>query len=189
MDMDRRAALAGGLVALGAAVPAAAAGSDGSPVPVPAGALRPGLEFLYEMTAELGDPIAIGTSPDGTRRIIPIVSGRIEGPRISARLIEGGADFQLTRRDDVTVADATYAMRTDDGVVIQIHNKGLRHGPADVMAALASGKDVTPDRYYFRTVPEFIAPVGRYEWLNRSIFVASGARYTNSIKIWVWQLL
>ena len=37
-----------------------------------------------------------------------------------------------------------------------------------------------------RSVPEFIAPKGRYEWFNRLIFVCAGARYAASIKLWVW---
>ena len=46
-----------------------------------------------------------------------------------------------------------------------------------------------PAEYYFRTVPEFIAPVGKYDWLNKSIFVCSGARYASGIKLWVWRVL
>jgi len=89
----------------------------------------------------------------------------------------------------VTVADAIYALETDDGVVIQIRNRGLRHGPPEVMARLAAGEEVDPTAYYFRTVPEFIAPEGPYDWLNRSIFICSGARYPLGIKLWVWRVL
>lgn len=150
--------------------------------------IKPGLEFVYEAGGALGDPIPIGETTDGTRRIIPIFSGPVEGPLIRGELIGNAADWQLTRADGVTVADAIYALRTDDGVVIQIHNKGLRHGPPDVMQRLARGEDVDPADYYFRTIPEFIAPKGRYEWLNRSVFVCSGARYANAIKLWVWRV-
>jgi hypothetical protein len=94
----------------------------------------------------------------------------------------------VTRPDGVTVADAIYALKTDDGVIIQIHNKGLRHGPPEVMARLVAGEEVDPADYYFRTVPEFIAPVGKYDWMNRSIFVCSGARYKASIRLWVWRV-
>jgi len=97
-------------------------------------------------------------------------------------------DWQLTRSDGVTVADAIYAIETDDGALIQIRNKGLRHGPAEVMDRLRRGEEVDPGEYYFRTVPEFIAPTGPYDWLNRSIFVCSGARYASSIKLWVWRV-
>jgi hypothetical protein len=154
----------------------------------PADAVRPGLEFIYAASAELSDPIPIGQTPDGMRRIIPILSGTVEGPRIRGRILGGGSDWQLLRSDGITVADATYAIETDDGSIIQIRNKGLRHGPADVMARLASGEPVDPAAYYFRTIPEFIAPVGPYDWFNGSIFTCSGARYPTSIRLWVWRV-
>jgi hypothetical protein len=151
--------------------------------------IKPELEFVYEAHGELEAPVPIGETYDGTRRIIPIVcGGRVEGPLIKGKLIGNAADWQLTRPDGVTVADAIYALETDDGVVIQIRNRGVRHGPPEVMQRLASGQEVDPAEYYFRTVPEFIAPVGKYDWMNRSIFVCSGARYPLGIKLWVWRV-
>lgn len=150
--------------------------------------IKPGLEFVYEAGGALGEAIPIGETYDGTRRIIPIFSGPVEGPRIRGRLMGQGADWQVTRPDGVTVADATYAIETDDGVVIQIRNKGLRHGLPEVMRRLAAGEEVDPADYYFRTVPEFIAPAGPYDWLNRSIFICAGARYALAIKLWVWRV-
>jgi hypothetical protein len=124
--------------------------------------------------------------------MIPILSGTVEGPGFAGQKIRGellpGADWQLTRPDGVTVVDATYGLRTDDGVIIQIRNRGLRHGPPEVMSALAAGQDVDPSAYYFRAAPEFVAPSGKYDWLNRSIFVCAGARYVRSIKLWVWRI-
>jgi len=156
---------------------------------VPTDAIQPGLEFVYEAEGQLDPPIPIGETADGTRRIIPILGGgRVEGPLIRGALVGNAADWQLTRPDGVTVADALYAIRTDDDVIIQIRNRGLRHGPPGVMARLAAGETVDPAHYYFRTVPEFIAPNGRYEWMNRSIFICSGARYATGIKLWVWRV-
>jgi hypothetical protein len=151
--------------------------------------IQPELEFIYEANARLGAPISIGVTPDGTRRIIPIIGGAVEGPLIRGELIGGGADWQRTRPDGVTIVDATYALQTADGAIIQIRNRGLRHGPPEVMAALARGEEVDPSAYYFRSAPEFVAPEGRYEWLNRSIFVCAGARYSRSIKLWVWRVI
>lgn len=149
----------------------------------------PGLEFVYEAGAELEEPRQIGQTYDGTRRIIPILSGGyVRGPKIAGRVMGNSADWQLTRHDGVSVVDAIYAIETDDGALIQIRNKGLRHGPVEVMRRLVAGDTVDPSEYYFRTVPEFIAPEGRYDWLNRSIFICSGARYANSIKLWVWRV-
>jgi hypothetical protein len=152
--------------------------------------IKPELEFVYEASGELEPPSPIGETYDGTRRVIPIVpGGRVEGPLIKGCLFGNAADWQLTRPDGVTVADATYAIQTDDGALIQIRNRGLRHGPPEVMARLAAGEVVDPADYYFRTVPEFIAPKGPYEWLNRSIFICAGARYPLGIKLWVWRVL
>jgi hypothetical protein len=156
---------------------------------IPADAIHPGFEFVYEAHAELGAPLPIGQTPDGARRIIPILSGTVAGPRIRGRILAGGSDWQVLRPDDVTVADATYPIETDDGVLIQIRNRGLRHGPADVMARLAASDPVDPAAYYFRTVPEFIAPLGRYDWMNSSIFLCTGARYPSAIKLWVWRVI
>lgn len=182
--MARRGALAS--MAAGLAVPAIATRPANQPEHA---AIRPELEFVYEAQASLGAPIPIGETVDGTRRIIPIVAGgRVEGPLIRGELMGNAADWQLTRPDGVTVADAIYALKTDDGVIIQIRNRGLRHGPPEVMARLAAGETVDPAEYYFRTVPEFIAPRGRYDWMNRSIFVCSGARYASSIRLWVWRV-
>lgn len=151
--------------------------------------IKPELEFVYEAEGSLGAPIPIGDTPDGTRRIIPIFEGgRVDGPLIRGQLMGNAADWQLTRPDGVTIADAMYALKTDDGVIIQIRNRGLRHGPPEVMQRLAVGEAVDPADYYFRTVPEFIAPIGRYDWMNRSIFVCAGARYATAIKLWVWRV-
>jgi hypothetical protein len=152
--------------------------------------VQPGLEFVYEAEGSLGAPIPIGETPDGTRRIIPIYEGgRVVGPRIRGSLLGNAADWQLTRPDGVTVADAIYALKTDDGVIIQIRNRGLRHGPREVLARLMAGDDVDPSEYYFRTVPEFIAPIGPYDWLNRSVFICAGARQATKIRLWVWRVV
>ena len=152
--------------------------------------IKPELEFVYEAGGDLDAPRQIGQTYDGSRRIIPIMEGGyVKGPLISGKLMGNSADWQLTRHDGVTVADAIYAIETDDGALIQIRNKGLRRGPPEVMARLAAGEEVDPAEYYFRTVPEFIAPDGPYEWLNQSIFICAGARYANSIRMWVWRVL
>ncbi len=145
----------------------------------------PQLEFVFAAEAALADPIQIGQTHEGARRIIPILDGHFEGPSMKGTFVKvGAADWQRIRLDGVTQVEATYAIQTDDGVIIQVENFGLRHGPTDVMQRLLAGEDVDPAEYYFRTNPRFKAPQGKYDWLNRSMFVASGARYRNSIKLW-----
>lgn len=152
--------------------------------------MKPELEFVFEAQGKLAEPIVFGETYEGIRRIIPILDGTFEGPDIKGSIMTAGAaDWQFTRYDNVTQAEATYALRTDDGVLIQVQNFGLRHGPDDVMKRLAAGETVDPHEYYFRANPRFKAPAGKYDWLNRSIFVCSGARYPEAIHLWFYRVV
>ena len=94
--------------------------------------IKPELEFVYEAGGELEPPREIGKVVDGTRRIIPIsAGGYVKGPRISGKLMGNSADWQLTRPDGVTVADAIYAIETDDGATIMFewHGYGRAYPP------------------------------------------------------------
>lgn len=149
----------------------------------------PGLRFLFEASGALASPLLIGPTPIGVQRVIPIeAGGPFEGPEISGKTL-GGHDWQTTRADGVTVVDATYLLETDDGVRLHCRNKGVRHGSPEVMQRLAAGEAVDPSEYYFRAFPEFTAPEGRYEWLNRSLFISSGARFPNGVKLRFFQVL
>jgi hypothetical protein len=151
--------------------------------------LIPKLTPMLTLKAVLAEPIEIGLTVEGQRRIIPILGGTFEGSYRNIALsgkVEpaGAADWQLIRPDSITQAEATYALRTDDNVLLQVSNFGLRHGPDEVLAKLFTGEEVDPTEYYFRSNPRIKAPEGKYAWLNGLILVASGARYKDSIKLW-----
>lgn len=112
-----------------------------------------------ELTVDIGAPVEIGESDRGSRRFIPITGGRFEGRGLAGEVIPGGADWQLTRPDGVLEVEAIYAIRTDDGQVIAVENRGI----------------VVRDQTgaYVRTTPVFKAPRGPYEWLNRRAFAGT----------------
>ena len=62
----------------------------------------------------------------------------------------GGADWQYVRADDVTVVEARYLLRTDDDVLLEVHNAyESRHGPAETMKRLApKGENVDQGEYW-----------------------------------------
>ena len=97
----------------------------------------------------------LGNTPHGHRRIIPITGGSFEGPAIKGTVEPGGADWQIIRADNVAELNAQYTLKTDDGALIYITNKGYRHGPPAVLQRLAKGEAVDPKEYYFRAVPFF----------------------------------
>jgi hypothetical protein len=69
-------------------------------------------------------------------------------------------------------------LETDAGAcaLIYMTSFGLRHGPPEVLAALARGEPVDPSRYYFRTAPRFETSAPQYAFLNRLIAISWGDR-------------
>jgi hypothetical protein len=151
--------------------------------------MKPNLELLFEARGVLEPSIVVGETPQGLKRVVPIVGGTFTGPRIKGSIVPGGADWQYVRPDGVTVVEARYLLRTDDDVLIEVHNRGLRHGPEEVMRRLAAGENVDPKEYYFRATPAFTAPAGKYDWLNKSLFLCTGARYATGITLWIYEVL
>ncbi len=119
-------------------------------------------------------PQQIGAGPRGTRLVFPITGGDFEGPRLRGRVLAGGDDWGLVRPDGVLELSLRATLETDDGARIALTFDGMRHGPADVIAALGRGESVDPAAYYFRTVPRFEAADERYAFLNRIVAVGRG---------------
>jgi uncharacterized protein DUF3237 len=132
---------------------------------------------LMTLRVNVTTPQNVGAVPHGTRRIAPISGGVFDGPRLRGTVLPGGsADWLLLRADDVLELDLRVTLRTHDGALISMRSFGLRHGPPDVIAAIARGEPVDPATYYFRTTPRFQTAHPAYAFLNRLIAVASGDR-------------
>jgi Protein of unknown function (DUF3237) len=146
------------------------------------------LEPLLRAEIALGPPQELGDTPLGRRRVIPILGGSFSGERLSGRVLPGGADWQLVRSDGVAELDARYTLETSDGARIYVRNFGYRHGPGDVLRRLADGKPVDPALYYMRTTPRFETGAERYQWLNKLICVATGARRASAVELDVYEV-
>jgi hypothetical protein len=147
------------------------------------------LEPMFRATISLAPPQELGDAPLGRRRIIPITGGRVEGARLKGKVLPGGADWQIVRTDGVADLDARYTVETHDGALIYVRNRGLRHGPPEVIARLARGEDVDPAQYYMRTQPWFETGDARYAWLNRVICVGTGARRAAGVELEFFEVL
>jgi hypothetical protein len=151
--------------------------------------MAPELHHVCDIDVDVGPMRDLGPVPHGRRRIVPILGGRVTGPRLAAEVIPGGADWQYVRGDGVVELVARYAIRTGDGVEIAITNRGLRRAAPEVMARMARGEAVDPALVYCRTVPTFEAPAGPYAWLNASVFIASAARMPDKAQIRVFEVV
>jgi hypothetical protein len=151
--------------------------------------VTPELAHVCDIDADVGPIRDLGATPHGRRRIVPILGGRVTGARLEADVVPGGADWQYVRADGVVELEARYSMLTRDGVEIAVVNLGLRRAPPEIMQRLSRGEAVDPALVYCRTVPTFEAPAGPYDWLNRSVFLATAARLPDKVQITVFEVL
>jgi hypothetical protein len=144
---------------------------------------------LFTMGLEVRPIIDFGQTPTTHRRIGVIFGGRFDGERVSGAVLDGGSDWQSTRPDGSTVLDVRLTLRADNGDLIAMQYKGLRHGPADVMARLQRGEAVPPESYYFRINSMFETASQKYAWLNGILAVGLGHRYADGPVYNLFELL
>jgi Protein of unknown function (DUF3237) len=149
----------------------------------------PALEFVFAAYVTVDGPLDLGDVGKGGRRIVPITGGEFSGPRLRGKVIPGGADWQIVRHDGVAELEARYTLQTDDGALIYVRNHALRHGPPEVLVALAAGRSVDPSSYYFRGATFFETGAARYAWLTKHIIVCTGEREPAGVKLRFYQVL
>jgi hypothetical protein len=159
--MSRRGMLIVGGAAAISAQAAAQIRAGGGPLSAAIPIVLPTTEFVYEAIFDLEPTKEMGAGPLGERRIVPIVGGIFQGPRLKGKVIPtGGADRQLVRKDGVRMLDALYELQTDDGAMLTVHNKVTIAPRPDGTAYAFSKIDIT-------------APEGPYDWINRLVFVGT----------------
>ena len=133
---------------------------------------------IYEAVVDVADVIELGHSPLGARRMINILGGEFQGPRLRGRVLPGGADRQLIRPDGVRLLDALYEMQTDDGVVLTVHNRVKVIERPGMERQAFSHLDIT-------------APEGVYGWLNDAVLIGTAVPLRparQAVQICVFQL-
>ncbi len=145
--------------------------------------MPPSLDFIAEARFDVAAPIILGPGLQGERRVVPILGGRIAGPRLEGEVLPGGTDHQLIRPDGVTEIVARYTLRLIDGALVHVVNSGLRHAAPEDMARLLRGEPVPPERVYFRTTPVFETAAPDHAWLHRQIFLGYGERQPSAVII------
>src|SRR6202158_3671986 len=110
---------------------------------------------LFVMRLEVRKLQIVGATPGAYRRIGVVPGGSFEGERLSGEILDGGSDWQTVRGDGATALDVRLNPKTDDGALISMTYRGIRHGPVDVMQRMEKGEVVDAASYYFRTNPLF----------------------------------
>jgi hypothetical protein len=142
------------------------------------------LRLAMRLAVTLGPDEDLGRTPDGLRRNYPITGGRLrtfspDGVVMDGEVIGSGADISVLRDDAIAVVDALYRIRMDDGAVIVVHNKGIYDEPAFGPRG----------RNYLVSRPEFIAPLGTHDWLNRSFFIGTVDDWAGGVLVSVFDVM
>jgi Protein of unknown function (DUF3237) len=141
----------------------------------------PSLVALADLSVNVASPIEVGDVGHGSRRVIPITGGTCIARDWSARVLPGGADFQLIVNERMATLEARYVLETDAGDRIYVRNEAVRTASPEVMAALVRGEAVDPALVYFRCVPRFEVSAPSLMWMAERLFVGTGLRRPNEV--------
>jgi hypothetical protein len=134
----------------------------------------------------------IGRHSPGMRRvfIFTVSGGQFVGDRFRGGVLpRAGSDLLLVRQDGSCQQDVRPILRIEDGALILMTYRGVRHASEDVNARMTRGERVSPSDYYLRTVPFFETSSPKYAWLNKIVSVAVGERQLDGVSYEVFEIL
>ena len=142
----------------------------------------PRTQFLFTLEILLHPIHDLGATPLGRRRIVPVSGGRFEGPRLRGHVLpDVGGDWLLQRADGTFQSDVRLALRTDDGALISMTYRGIRHAAPEVSERLARGEEVAPSEYYPRTAVFLETASSEHRWVNDLIALGTGRRLPDRV--------
>ena len=144
---------------------------------------------LFHNALQVSPPHVIGSTPYGERRIVPVPEGEFEGERLRGVVLSGGSDWILVRPDHVWALNVRLVLQTNEGDLIEMSYRGLRHGPARIIEQVHRGEPVDPSAYYFRTAIFFETGSERYAWMNKILAIGSGYREPAGPRYQVFEVL
>ncbi len=134
-------------------------------------------EFLFRMSLSTGAPQGVGAARNGELRIVPVVGGTVEGPKLRGEVLPGtAADWLRVDPDGTAHMDVRLTVRSEAGHLVFVHYTGVRTGAPEVLARLNRGEAVPPGEYYFRIAVRFETGAAELDWMNRVIAVGVGQR-------------
>ena len=142
----------------------------------------PHLTKVYRREASLGEPLDVGETAHGHRRILPLSGGTFSGAEIRGKLLPGAsADWQIVLPDGTAVGDIRYTLQTDGGDLLYVQSRSIRHGSPEVLARLARGEDVEASEYTFRASTQIETAGAELGWLNKGVFISVGGRHPGGV--------
>jgi hypothetical protein len=111
---------------------------------------------IFEITIPLDRTVDVGQTQYGKRRVAVGLEGSVAGPRLTATVMPGALDFELTLATGTIEIEQTLVLHTRDGSYVYVRNAGTGPNAGDV-----------------RVVLDFEAPnASEYSGLNSGSYVA-----------------
>jgi hypothetical protein len=145
---------------------------------------------LFSITIKLQRTEELGDTPAGRRRVFPVAGGDFAGAKVRGAVLPMGSDLLLVRSDGSAQQDVRMLLRTDDGALILMTYRGVRHGSQEVNERIQRGEKVDGSEYYLRTAPFFETSSQKYSWINKIVAVGMGERRSpDSVVYEVFEIL
>jgi Protein of unknown function (DUF3237) len=145
---------------------------------------------LFTFTMKLPPTLDLGDTPAGNRRIFTVSGGEFAGERLRGEVLpQASSDLLLLRTDKSYQQDVRLILRTDNGALILMTYRGVRHAAPEVDARIARGDLAAPSDYYLRTAPFFETSSSKYAWLNKIVSIGVGERLVDGVKYEVFEIL
>jgi hypothetical protein len=145
---------------------------------------------LFTLTMKLPPTLDLGDTPAGNRRIFTVSGGEFAGERLRGEVLpQASSDLLLLRTDKSYQQDVRLILRTDDGELVLMTYRGVRHAAPEVDARVAQGELAAPSDYYLRTAPFFETSSSKYAWLNKIVSIGVGERLVDGVKYEVFEIL
>ncbi len=151
--------------------------------------LTPELKFFADLNVQVDRPQDVGMTVHGQRRVIAILGGEVQGQGWTARVLPGGADFQMIVNPTLSELDARYVLETDAGDLIFVQNRAVRTASPEVMGRLIRGEPVDPQQVYFRCTPQFETASKSLAWISERLFIGTGAREPDRVIMRFFEVL
>lgn len=123
------------------------------------------IEYLFSYDVQIGDMYRMPSSPYGLRNIGYITEGRVWGDKITGKILPGGGDWCVIRRDGISMPDVKCMIETDSGAHILMTYTGKMDTGENGFDDYCNSR--FPDTNFISTNVELETEDEDYLWANR----------------------
>ncbi len=133
--------------------------------------------YLFTMSVNLAPTVTtIANGPQGTRVLVSVAGGTVEGPKLRGTVLPGsGGDWVTLRADGTMKVDVRLTLQAEDGSPILVTYNGI-------------GRPAEGGAFHVQAAPLFEAGTGAHAWLNSVQAVAFGVSGGGTVTYEVYAL-